>query len=95
MAKGGAAFDLLPYSPIPPYRYSVPLLITSAVLHWLVSWSIFFFFFVAIVPFNIRGKVEANYRAFSCGYSLIAIIFAISLGWSDHSHNPVSGNEAF
>lgn len=60
-----------------PYRYSVPLLVTSAVLHWLVSQS---FFFVAIIPFDIREKSEANYRAFSCGYSPMAIILAISVG---------------
>lgn len=60
-----------------PYRYSIPLLVTSAVLHWLVSQS---FFFVAIIPFDIREKSEGSYRAFSCGYSPMAIILAISVG---------------
>ncbi|OJJ85461.1 uncharacterized protein ASPGLDRAFT_1513942 [Aspergillus glaucus CBS 516.65] len=60
-----------------PYRYSIPLLVTHAVLHWLVSQSLFF---VEILPFDILGNPIAEYRLVTCGFSPIAIIFAIALG---------------
>ncbi|KAL1871753.1 hypothetical protein Plec18167_006903 [Paecilomyces lecythidis] len=60
-----------------PYRYSVPLLIVSAILHWLVSESIFY---VEILPYDMSGNLESAYRLVTCGYSPIAIIFAIGLG---------------
>lgn len=60
-----------------PYKYSIPLLISHAVLHWLVSQS---FFFLEIFEYDIYGKVIPDNRLVSCGYSPIAIIFAISLG---------------
>ncbi|KAL4785975.1 hypothetical protein BJX76DRAFT_355568 [Aspergillus varians] len=62
-----------------PYRYSFPLLIASAVLHWLVSQS---FFFVQIVPFDIDGVPEAGKEVVTCGYSPVAIIFATVVGVS-------------
>lgn len=63
-----------------PYRYSVPLLIISALLHWLVSQSVF------LVSIDIDAylvdddgtvtgwTVSSN---FTCGYSPIAIAFVI------------------
>lgn len=59
-----------------PYRYSIPLLVASALLHWLVSQSIFF---VEIVPFDLHGVQSAG-EVVSCGYSPVAIIFAIVVG---------------
>ncbi|KAL9043601.1 MAG: hypothetical protein Q9214_003218 [Letrouitia sp. 1 TL-2023] len=60
-----------------PHRYSIPLLLTSAVLHWLVSQSIF----LARVQFLDNRGVEIPYGAISgCGYSNIAIIFVLLLG---------------
>ena len=70
-----------------PYSYSIPLLIMSGILHWLVSQSIFL----------IRIAVENNYSSVfsvnngglaspgeelisTCGYSPIAIITVIPLG---------------
>ncbi|KAJ9224610.1 hypothetical protein DTO021C3_722 [Paecilomyces variotii] len=60
-----------------PYRYGIPLLIVSAMLHWLVSESIFY---VEILQFNMYGKLMSNDRIVTCGFSPIAIIFAIGLG---------------
>ena len=54
-----------------PYTYSIPLLIMSSVLHWLVSQSLFF----------VRIEdVESKLVITSCGYSPIAIITVIPIG---------------
>ena len=54
-----------------PYTYSIPLLIMSSLLHWLVSQTLFF----------VRIKdVESDEVITSCGYSPIAIITVISIG---------------
>lgn len=58
-----------------PYRYSVPLLSASALLHWLVSQSIFF---VGIIRHDLNGAKSGDIMC--CGYSPVAIIFAIILG---------------
>ncbi|KAL4883546.1 hypothetical protein BJY04DRAFT_226567 [Aspergillus karnatakaensis] len=60
-----------------PYRYSLPLLAVSAVLHWLVSQSLFF---VEIIPFDQNGTREIGDEVVTCGYSPVAIIFAIVVG---------------
>ncbi|KAJ5372963.1 hypothetical protein N7517_004969 [Penicillium concentricum] len=57
-----------------PYRYSFPLLVASAVLHWVVSQS---FFFVQITPFDIHGEPIPLRESTTCGYSPIAILVAI------------------
>ncbi|KAL2867715.1 uncharacterized protein BJX67DRAFT_387626 [Aspergillus lucknowensis] len=57
-----------------PYRYSLPLLLASAVLHWLVSQS---FFFVDIIPFDRNGVPDSSGEVVTCGYSPVAIIFGI------------------
>ena len=70
-----------------PYRFAVPLMIASSLLHWLVSQSIFL---VAIeeLALEINGKETYSKRYISgytrtgygdptCGYSPIAIIFLI------------------
>ena len=57
-----------------PYRYSIPLLAASSLLHWLVSQSIF----LARVTVLDSTGVEDTTESFStCGYSSIAIIFVI------------------
>ena len=62
-----------------PYRYSVPLLVVSAVLHWLVSQS---FFFVQVIPFDRHGVPQRSSPdvLVTCGYSPVAIIFGIIVG---------------
>ena len=72
-----------------PYRYAVPLMITSGLLHWLVSQSIFL---VAIrdlpalpagkINYDLYGKLLPGYEPgaygnLSCGYSPIAIVLVI------------------
>ncbi|KAL2823960.1 hypothetical protein BJY01DRAFT_169418 [Aspergillus pseudoustus] len=60
-----------------PYRYSLPLLAVSAVLHWLVSQS---FFFVDILPFTATGEPYTDGELVTCGYNPVAIIFGIVVG---------------
>ncbi|SCO80827.1 uncharacterized protein FRV6_05040 [Fusarium oxysporum] len=50
-----------------PYRYSIPLLVASIMMHWMLSQSIFI---VAVEQSSI-------WVLFTCGYSPIAIIFVI------------------
>ncbi|KAF4443764.1 hypothetical protein F53441_11367 [Fusarium austroafricanum] len=50
-----------------PYRYSIPLLVVSILMHWMLSQSIFI---VAVE--EIR-----DWKLFTCGYSPIAIIFVL------------------
>ena len=62
-----------------PYRYSVPLLVASALLHWLVSQSVFMLAINSGVLLagndDIDGTtVTSNY---TCGYSPIAILLAL------------------
>lgn len=60
-----------------PYRYSIPLLITYGVLHWLISQSLFF---VYIVPYDMNQNPITDANTAALGYSPIAIIFAVPLG---------------
>jgi len=59
-----------------PYRYSIPLMITHTILHWLVSQSVFF---VEVILYDMTGNLTPE-RLITCGYSPMAIIFLISLG---------------
>ncbi|MCJ1376967.1 hypothetical protein MMC17_000057 [Xylographa soralifera] len=58
-----------------PYKYSIPLLVLSGLMHWLVSQSLF----LARIGQSDGGSgiivVEST-----CGYSPIAIIFTLMLG---------------
>jgi hypothetical protein len=60
-----------------PYKFALPLLLLSGILHWLVSQSIFL---ARVTIFNPDGD-EDDYQSIStCGYSCIAIIFVIIVG---------------
>lgn len=61
-----------------PYRFGLPLMLLSAVLHWLVSQSIFL---VSIDFYSLYGDFR-NQSLASCGYSPIAIIAVLILGIS-------------
>ena len=50
-----------------PYRYSVPLLLVSILMHWMISQSIF----------TVAIEQSGVWRLFTCGYSPIAIVFVI------------------
>lgn len=60
-----------------PYRFSIPLVGLSGLLHWLVSQSIFL---VAVDYYNIVGKPSSNGRLMSCGYSAISMVCVLVLG---------------
>ena len=60
-----------------PYRYSIPLLIGSSVLHWLVSQSIFL---ARINTIDSTGVEVPGGELSTCGYSPMAMIFVIILG---------------
>lgn len=60
-----------------PYRYSVPLLIASVALHWLVSQSIFL---VRIFEFDGDNTIPHDHVLTTCGYSNIGLVFVLGLG---------------
>ena len=58
-----------------PYRYGIPVLICSSTLQWFVSQSIF------LARVNVINSQNLEVAELStCGYSPMAIIFAIILG---------------
>ena len=59
-----------------PYKYGVPLLTASAILHWLVSQSLFL---VNMNGYRASGQ-ELVLTLSTLGYSCIAIITVICLG---------------
>ena len=60
-----------------PYAYAVPLMIFSGLMHWLVSQSLFLASVNAFTPDGVPDK-EAS--IVTCGYSTIAVIFAVIIG---------------
>ncbi|CEF74722.1 unnamed protein product [Fusarium graminearum] len=58
-----------------PYRYSIPLILVSILVHWMLSQCIF----VVIVESYIKIRTEFQYQGtvVTCGYSPIAIICVI------------------
>lgn len=60
-----------------PYRYAIPLMSCSALLHWLISQS---FFLVGIDAYKVGyGRTPEN-DVMTCGYTPRAIISGISIG---------------
>ena len=60
-----------------PYRYGVPLLVGSGILHWCVSQSIF----LARINFiDSDGQERDDWAISTCGYSPMALIFIIIFG---------------
>ncbi|GBF62717.1 hypothetical protein TMEN_5282 [Trichophyton mentagrophytes] len=60
-----------------PYRYAIPLMTTSGILHWLISQS---FFLVGIEAYDQNLQRDPASDISVCGYSPIAIVCSISLG---------------
>ena len=60
-----------------PYRYAVPLLILSGVLHWSVSQSIFI---AQIATFSKTGDLVDPAAVSTCGYSPSAIALTMIIG---------------
>ena len=60
-----------------PYRYAIPLLILSAVLHWLVSRSLFI---ARVAVYTREGERDQAASLSRIGYSLAPIAVAVILG---------------
>ncbi|KAJ5153644.1 uncharacterized protein N7500_009083 [Penicillium coprophilum] len=60
-----------------PYRYSLPLLVFSGILHWLMSQSIYL---LSTRSYGTALTREPEGDTFTCGYSPSAIISTISVG---------------
>jgi hypothetical protein len=59
-----------------PWKYSLPLLAVSVLLHWLVARSLFL---VRVTVFGWDGKEEPDRDISACGYSPLAILLVIIL----------------
>jgi hypothetical protein len=57
-----------------PYRYAIPLLGFSAVMHWLVSQSIFI---VIVERYDPQGTIYSESEHYTCGWSPLAVLFVI------------------
>ena len=60
-----------------PYKYGIPLLILSGILHWLVSQSLFL---ARVTSYDSSGASDEEESVSTVGYSCIAIITVITLG---------------
>ena len=60
-----------------PYRYSVPLMALSGLLHWLVSQS---FFLVNINSYGTHSSSALDIFYMTCGYSPAALLLVIIVG---------------
>ena len=60
-----------------PWTYSLPLSIASAILHWLVSQSIFL---VRIDSYDPHHNLDPSTSFSSCGYSAYALVITMIVG---------------
>lgn len=62
-----------------PYRFALPLIAVSTILHWLLSQS---FFLVRIDYFDRDGKIQTDASRSSCGvsHSSLVTFFAVGVG---------------
>jgi hypothetical protein len=60
-----------------PYRFAIPLMVTSGLLHWLVSQSIFI---VLVDDISLMDDASQNNSFIACGYSPIAMLLVIIVG---------------
>ena len=61
-----------------PYRYLIPILSVSVATHWILSQSLFL---VAIDVFDEQGNLDTSQSILTCGFSCIAMIFLVGIGW--------------
>lgn len=71
-----------------PYHYVIPILTISVTTHWILSQSLFL---VVIDVFNEDGALDIPSSILTCGFSCIALIFLISIGWLIFISGIVSG----
>lgn len=62
-----------------PYRFGLPLVVLSGILHWLVSQSIFL---VSVDVWDWQGKYSRLRSAHLCGFSPTAILLVVLLGFA-------------
>ena len=60
-----------------PYKYGVPIMTASILLHWLISQSLYL---VRITFYDYRGISQPDYLISTVQYSPYAIIFALCMG---------------
>ena len=60
-----------------PWTYSLPLIVASAILHWLVSQSIFL---VRIDAYDVHHILVPKESFTSCGYSAYALVITVIVG---------------
>ena len=60
-----------------PFRYAIPLILASGLMHWLISQSLFI---AHILSYNTEGVRNSKNDVITCGYSPIAIICSIATG---------------
>jgi len=61
-----------------PYHYLMSILTISIATHWILSQSLFL---VAIDVFDEQGNFDESQSILTCGFSCIAMIFLIIIGW--------------
>ncbi|XHG03465.1 hypothetical protein AWENTII_006769 [Aspergillus wentii] len=59
-----------------PYRYALPLLVLSTLLHWLISQSLFL---VNVEMYDATLTRDPQFDIISCGYSPPAIVICLSV----------------
>lgn len=59
-----------------PYRYGIPLMLTSALLHWFISQALFF---VRVVTYEENGGGPGLVAVSRVGFSPIGIVMAFTL----------------
>lgn len=60
-----------------PFRFAVPLIGLSALLHWLISQSIFL---AVISHYDAYGRLSSAFEIATCAYSPIGMVFLIIIG---------------
>lgn len=60
-----------------PFRFAIPLITASGLMHWLISQSLFI---AHIVSYSSEGMRHLKNDVITCGYSPIAIICSIITG---------------
>jgi len=59
-----------------PYRFAIPLIGASAILHWLASQALFV---IAVQAYDTRLRRDPVNDLFACGYSPVAIISGVAI----------------
>lgn len=60
-----------------PFRFAVPLISVAAILHWLISQSIFL---AVVTVYDELGNLQENFAVATCGFSPLAMILVIVSG---------------